>query len=229
LIRRSKSNLDFIRKFIQASRVKFSDKESGELFCRIVLGETEQIDFVLSSLLNYIQASRPLIKRDTVHTLIEEALKKNQLQLEEKKAKLSKRFEKDLPETIIPDEQLRYVLNSVLQHAVMSMPSGGNIGLATRFFVLQRGADEKREPFEKYGRYIEILISFTSHGRPKVVIPPPQKGASSDLILRLVAEIVRRNRGMMKIETHEKKGETIIFLAFPAERRKMVYYQSAAT
>ena len=56
-------------------------------------------------------------------------------------------------------------------------------------------------------------------------IPAHQKERILDLALRLVDEIVQRNRGMMKFEEDEKKGKTTISLRFPVERRKMVYYQ----
>ncbi|MGZ3533719.1 MAG: hypothetical protein ACXU9K_00675 [Thermodesulfobacteriota bacterium] len=38
-----------------------------------------------------------------MHRLIEEVLRKYQVQLNEKGVRLSKKYEKDLPETIVPD------------------------------------------------------------------------------------------------------------------------------
>lgn len=219
MIHRSRSTLGSIRKIAQISRGKFSDKESGELFHRIVLRDIEKIDFVLGGLLNYIKATTPIRKKNTVHTLIEEVLEKNKVLLEEKKTRLSKKFQKDLPETIISDEQLRYLLNSVLQHAVASMPPNGNIEFLTRSFVLRKEADQDQGFFEKYGRYIEILVSFTQALQK-------EEEWNLNLMLRLVKEIVLRNRGVMKFETDEKKAETIISLGFPVERRKVVYYRA---
>lgn len=47
------------------------------------------------------------------------------------------------------------------------------------------------------------------------------------LTLRLIDEIVKRNRGTMTFEVDEKKAKTTISLRFPVERRKVVYYQPA--
>jgi hypothetical protein len=56
-------------------------------------------------------------------------------------------------------------------------------------------------------------------------MPAHQKEKILDLALRLVDEIVQRNRGMMKFEEDEKRAKATISLRFPVERRKMVYYQ----
>jgi len=194
--------------------------------------DIETADLLMNGLLNYIKTSTPIRKTDTVHTLIERVLKKYRAQLDEKRIKTIKKFEKNLPETIIPDEQLRYVLDSILQYAVFSTPPDRSIAFLTKFFVLRRGGGGVRSFLEKEEGYVEILVAFTSDrkpvGRPGTVlegIPSPQKDEALDLILRLVKEMVLRNRGMMKIKADEKKVKTIIALGFPVERRKVVFYE----
>ena len=229
LIQRIKNTFSSIKSFTQISRSKFSDREFGEYFYRAVTGDIEKMDMVLNGLVNYVKLNTPIRKTDTVHHFIEEVLGKHQAKLEEKGIKLFKKFEKDLPETIVPDEQLRYILSSVLQYAIDLMPSHGNMGLSTRSFFLEKEVDETPAIFKKDGQYIEISIVFvgyrkqTEQGRGT---PAPQKEEPLDLILRFVKEVVHRNRGMMRIETDEKRTKTFIFLRFPVERRKVVYYQS---
>ena len=46
-----------------------------------------------------------------------------------------------------------------------------------------------------------------------------------DFGLRLVDEIVRQNREMMKFEVDEITPKTVISLKFPVDRRKVVHYQ----
>ena len=224
--------LGSIRDFTGLSREKFWDREFGESFCRLIAKDIETADLLMNGLLNYIKTSTPIRKTDTVHTLIEQALMKYRARLDDKNIKTITKFEKNLPETIIPDEQLRYVLDSILQYAVFSTPPDRNIAFLTKFFVLQRGGGGVRSFLEKEGGYVEILVAFTSDrkpvGRPGTVlegIPSPQKDEALDLILRLVKEMVLRNRGMMKIKADEKKAKTIIALGFPVERRKVVFYE----
>jgi len=138
LIHHTKSTLDSIKKYTQLSRGKFSDKEFGEFFYRMITKEIEKNDLLMNSYLNFIKVTTPLIKRGTVNTLIEEVLEKNQVQLEELRGKIFRNFEKDLPETIVPDGQLRFILDSILQYGMTSIRSVGDIQFLTKSSVLQK-------------------------------------------------------------------------------------------
>ncbi len=227
LIQRIKNTLDSVKNYTQISRGKFSDKEFGEYFYRAVTEDIEKIDMVLNGLMNYIKLNSPIRKTDTVHRLIEEELKKYQSKLEAKGIKLFKKFEKDLPETIVPDEQLRYILNSILQYAVANISPNLSMAFYTRSFTLEREG-EGPDLLKKDGRYIEISLGFMGYRRPaeQETGRTLQKEEPLELILRFVKEVVQRNRGVMKIDADEKKGKTFISLRFPVERRKVVYYQS---
>ena len=224
-----KNTLGSIRNYLQLSRGKFSDKEFGEYFYRAVSEDIEKIDMAVNGLINYIKLNTPIRKTDTVHHLIEEVLRKNQGKLEEKGIKLFKKFEKDLPETIVPDEQLKYVLNSVLQYALGSISPNLNMGFYTRSLVLEKEGDQGLALLQKDGRYIEISLVFMGYKKPgekKVGGQALQKEEPLDLILRFVKEVVQRNRGIIRINVDEEKARTFISLRFPVERRKVVYYQS---
>ncbi len=227
LIQRIKNTLGSIRNYTQISRDKFSDKEFGEYFYRAVTEDIEKIDMVLNGLMKYIKLNSPIRKTDTVHRLIEEELRKYQTKLEGKGIKLFKKLEKDLPETIVPDEQLRYILSSIFQYAVANISPNLSMALYTRSFTLEReqgGPDLPR----KDSRYIEISLGFMGYKKPDQGTGRTlQKEEPLELILRFVKEVVQRNRGVMKIDADERKGKTFISLRFPVERRKVVYYQSA--
>ena len=229
LIDTLKNTLGTVKNYTQISRGKFNDREFGEYYYRAVTEDIEKMDMVLNSLLNYIKVQKPIRKKNTVHSIIEEVLKKYQAKLDEKGIRLFKKFEQDLPETIVPDEQLKYILSSVLQYAMASTPPHWNIGLSTRSFTLEKGASEIQDLFKKDGRYIEIAVVFPGYKKPNepgLRTAIPQKEEASDLILRFVKGMVLRNRGIMKIGADEKKTKTFISLRFPVERRKVVYYQS---
>jgi len=184
---------------------------------------------VLNGLINYIKLNTSIPKTDTVHHLIEEMLKKHQSKLEERGVKLFKKFEKDLPETIVPDEQLRYILSSIFQYALANISPNLSMGLSTRSFAFEKEMGEDPSLFKKDGRYIEISVVFMGYKKPAeqgVGTQMLQKEEPLDLILRFVKEVVKRNRGIMRIEADEKKTKTFIALRFPVERRKVVYYQS---
>ncbi len=228
LIERVKNTLGSIRNYTQLSRDKFSDKDFGEYFYRAVTEDVEKIDMVLNGLVNYIKLNSPIQKTDTVHRVIEEELRKHQSKLEGKGIKLFKKFEKGLPETIVPDEQLRYIFSSVLEYALANVSPNLSMGLYTRSFTLEKEG-EGSDMIKKDGRYIEISLGFMGYKKPTdegAGRRTLQKGEPLYLILRFVKEVVQRNRGTMKIEADEKKSKTFISLRFPVERRKVVYYQS---
>jgi hypothetical protein len=95
----------------------------------------------------------------------------------------------------------------------------------------KQGGDDKSAP-QKEGRHIEILIVFTGYKKPleqlEAVLgfPTIKQEEPIELELRLIKEIIEKNKGMIKFEINEKKPRTLISLKFPIERRKVIYYPS---
>jgi len=152
--------------------------------------------------------------------------------LEDKKIRVFKKFEKDLPETVVHEEQLRYILNSILQYALPSIPPQGSIGFLTKSLSLQKGIGEDENLEEKDGRFVQIMIVFTGFKKPGekfdsiLGVPALQQEEAIELELRLVKEMIQKNRGVMTLDVNEKRPRTLISLKFPMERRKVIYYPS---
>jgi hypothetical protein len=194
----------------------------------MIAQDIHKTDLLVNELLNYIQVTSPIKKTNTVNNLIEEVLKKHRIQLEEKGAKLIKKLEKDLPEIIVPDKQLRFILNSILQYAVTLMPSRETLGFLTQSFVFQEQHPEKTL-FRKDEPYVETTLFFTGFRRPVESFgkgretEAVQEKDSLDLILRLVKEMVHKNRGVMKLQGDKKDAKLFISLEFPVERRTVLH------
>jgi hypothetical protein len=169
-----------------------------------------------------------------VNTLLIEVIKKHVTQFKEKEVNIiKKQFEKDLPETILPDEQLRYILNSVIEYVLVSIPLYGSIGFLTRSFDIEALTTEEKGQLQKDGKYVEILIVSTSGEKPgeQVEIVPelpafPQPEEASELILKLAKEIIKKNKGMMRQKVYEDKKMAFISVILPIERRNVVRYPS---
>ena len=227
MIDQFKETLKNLRNQTRFFQEKVRDQEFGAQLNRTIMGDIKKIELLQDSLISYIKINNPITKTNTVNTLFEEELKKYQVELEEKKIKLFKTLEKKLPETAVPDDQLRYILNSVFQYVIALMPPGVSFGLFTKTLTLQRETGDDEALARKEGKYVEILMVFTGYKKQTVGIPAHQKEGILNLTLRLVDEIVQRNRGLMKFEEDEKKEKTTISLRFPVERRKVVFYQPA--
>lgn len=233
LSRSIKDSLEKIKSFVHLSREKFSDQEYGEFFYRTISNDIAKTDALLNCFANYLKINSPLPRANTVHIILEEVLKKYENLLEDKKIKIfKKQYAENLPETSLHDEQLRFIINSILQYAIPSIPPQGSIGFLTRSLEAQEVEDGGKSPLQKDGKYIEILTGFNGYKNGSdqleaVLVNPasPQK-ERDDFILRLVEEIIKVNRGMMKITVDKEKPITLISLIFPIERRRMVEYQS---
>ncbi len=207
---------------------KYDDPEIRKLSHTQVREEIKKIDSVLNSLLNFINVSTPIANPNTLYVILEEILKADEKQFQEKGIKIQKKYEKDLPDTYIQPEQVRFILHAVLQYAILSSSPRQTIGFLMKLSANGTGA-EKTLPEDK-GRYIEVIIGFDGNGKTAdqseslSETPGDQSIGLPDVILRLAKDILERNHGMM-IETHREKSKTLIALRFPIERRKVVYYR----
>ncbi len=231
LIHSIKNTLISIKNISLLSIDKFNDGEFRKYAQKTVTEDIKKIDSVLNSLLNYIHINTPIIKSNTISLILEEVLEANEKQIKSKTLKVFKKCEKDLPETFIHDEQVRFILNSILQYAILSTPLNGSIGLLIKSFDFQTGVSPQKPSPERNGGYIEMAIGFTNEKES----PEPSKEASVKssiqkeeplkLILQLVKEILQKNHGNMTYEFDPKKMRTLITLRFPIERRKVIYYE----
>lgn len=231
LVQRIKNTLTSIKNFTFLSIDKFNDPEFRKYSLNHVNEDIKKIDSVLNTLLNYISINTPIIKSNTLPLILEGVLETNERQIEDKRIKIFKRLEKDLPETSLHDEQVRFILHSVLQYAILSSPLNGTIGFLVKSFDFQKEAAENKVPFENSGGYIEVAVGFVGGKKPGgeevsgLEISAAQKEKPIDLILQLVKEIIQRNSGAMTFQVDQKKARTLISLKFPVERRKVIYYE----
>lgn len=220
LIQRVGHSLESIKSMTQIAQGKFINRTFGDHFQRVINEEIGKVDLAVNCVLNYLRVNETTQKTNTVHTLIEEAIIKHKPLMEGKKVRVFKKFEEGLPETVTPDEHLRYMIDSALKYAMELIPLDGGIGFVTRSLTMG-----------EYGKYIEISAVFDGYRKkresPETVLKHPGfvKREELDLELRLVEEMVKRNRGKLELGIDTQKGRTSISLKLPVERRKIVYYQ----
>jgi signal transduction histidine kinase len=227
-----KNQLWAVKNLTSPSGDRCEDPEFRKSSQQAVTEKIKQIDSVLNSLLNYININTPVIKTNTLRLILEEVLEANGKQLQEKNIRVIKKSEKDLPETYIHDEQVRFILNSILQYAIHSAPLNGSIGFLFRTSNLPKGeGNHKKTLTENPEGYVEVIIIFTCNQKATGSSEPTspsiqaQREEVIELILQLVEEILEKNDGMMKWEVDEKRSRSLISLRFPIERRKVIYYE----
>ena len=190
----------------------------------------DQIVSIVNMLSSYINVTSPIAKKNTIHCILEEILESNEKKLHARQIELNKTLDEELPETLFQDEQLRFILNLVLQYAILSTPPSGRIEIVTQF-VNHQGEQDLSSHDPLASKYSEVLISSLSPNDSLNESPGTSEGprierdGTSHFILRLVREMTRRNQGMIDFQIDEMKSRTRIFLRFPVERRRVVYYR----
>jgi len=190
----------------------------------------DQIVSIVNMLSSYINVTSPIAKKNTIHCILEEILESNEKKLHARQIELNKTLNEELPETLFQDEQLRFILNLVLQYTILSTPSGGRIEIVTQLVDNEKEQDLSSIDSLR-NKYSEILISSShpnhssneSPGAPEV--PRIERDGTSHFILRLVREMTRRNQGMIDFQRDQMKSRTRISLKFPVERRRVFYYR----
>jgi len=223
LVLLTKSRLDAIKTSTQVLQARVEDKRFADFLLRTIDSDVEKTDSFIRGLMNYVKVSSPVRKTNTVQTLLEEVLRNHQAALQRKQTRVFKKLERDLPETTVPDQHLRYILDSLLHYVVAVTPPCETVGILTR----SSGPGQEKAakiPFKE--SCIEIVLLFTGH-RPswqRSGIPAMPKDEPTDLPLLLIKETVVRNRGRIKFETNEAGARTTVTLTFPVERRSVFYY-----
>jgi nitrogen-specific signal transduction histidine kinase len=218
-----KTNLNVLKMVSELSRGKFKDVEFENNFIKAVNEYIHGTNSGLDCFFDYLKIRSPVRRKNIVHAVLEEILDGNEEKFKERKIQVvKKQFEMDLPETSIREDHLRYILNWVVQYAISSVSSNGNIGLFTRPFDFQEVKDDSQSFLKKDRKYIEVIIFFTTHEK---VDGPSGTGLGeqalirenqNDFILPLVEEIISMNGGIIRVKADHKRHWTQILLILPA-------------
>ena len=123
-----KKHLRSARDFVGLSRGKFNDGIFERYFNRVMAEDLEKIDLAL----NGIRIQTPIRKSGTLERLLNQTVEALKGRVEERGVKVFRRFEESLPETIVPEEALRYVLDVVLRYAGAFVSTNGGVGISSK-------------------------------------------------------------------------------------------------
>jgi len=226
-----KKTLSSINNINLLSIDKYEDLEFRKYARKSITSDIKNIDSMLNALLNYININTPILKKHTIHFVIDDILDASNKQIQEKNIKIAKKFEEDLPETYIHDEQVKFILNSIVQYLLLTIPSDGTIGFLTRSRILQKPIGEEKVVTLKERQYVEILIIATVQRelfeelKDASEILDVKKEQSTNLILRLIKELIQKHQGLIEFEVDENKTRTLMSVRFPVERRQVILYE----
>ncbi len=225
MIHSTKSMLCDIRDISRSAHEKPVNKDSEEFFTQI-RSMTDQIDLLLDGFLNYVRSTTAVAKKDTVNTLLEKTLEKHQHNLEAKNIRVFKKLEKDLPETVVPDEHMGFILDSVVQYANAIVPFGGDIFFSTRSSYVTpmptfATAVSMREDYSR--RSVRISVEYKGPDEQLRVVEmksrPGYGETALNLLLRMVSFLAGEHQGTMEHKSDDRRAEGHIVLKFLSDRR----------
>jgi hypothetical protein len=231
LANRIKKTVGEIRDLAESSRGKFNDATFGQEFHRRMTEYIDNSEADLNCFLDYLRIKSPVRQTNMIHVILEEALEKHKKKLMDKRIRIfKKQFEKGLPEASVHIEELRFILNWVLEYAIISAAPNQSIGFLTRSLEAQEANEAIKSPQQRGAKCVEIVIasghyedSSKQAGVPSRIRTAHKEGERS-WILPLVDEIVQKNRGSLTLSEGRLK---MVSLILPIERRKVVYYERA--
>lgn len=195
-----------------------------------IMKDYRKIDLVLRMLLSYIRMSQPMVKKETIHEILEELLTGSERDFQARSIVVTKQYHDQIPETTMHEEELRFILGSVLQYAILTTPVNGEITVITQPIHLHKSPEEEKIVSRK-GRYSEVSIRC-SHldeqvggaGKGPEALSPSQEGGVHSVLL-VIRELMQKSQGSFELEIDKKELRKQITLRFPAERRQAVYYK----
>ena len=233
LINYMKGSLAAMKSFAILSRDAFKDAELGGHYYNIISEDIERTMSVLDCYCSYLRFNNPARKKGTIQTLMEGTLNVHEKQLKDKNITIiNKQFEKDLPEAMMPDAQLRYVLDTIIQYSLLSLPHYSSLGFLTRLYDHSGGNGQEQGGLQKDRQYIEILVVSSHREKSKgfsAGVGAGNNGAGTELMLELVEEVIGKNQGGMKLKSYDQKEMSFISLILPVDRRKVLQFPSPNT
>ena len=195
-----------------------------------IMKDYRKVDLVLRMLLSYIRMSQPMVKKETIHEILEELLTGSERDFQARSIVITKKYHDQLPETTMHEEELRFILGSVLQYAILATPVNGEITVVTQPIHLHKSPEEEKIVSLR-GRYSEVSIRCSHHNEqmggggkvPEALSSSQEEGVHS--VLLVIQELMQKSQGSFELETDRKELRKQITLRFPAERRQAVYYK----
>ncbi len=220
LLSHTKVHLAAMKAFASFARDKFQDAELGKRYQKALLEHIAKTMYLLNSYTDYLYLSNPPRKTNTIHTLIEEAFTQHNAGLKGREIVIvNKQLERDLPETTVPEVQLRFIFESLMKYITQSIPSHGSLGLLTRLIDTHEWDENAYSQLKRDGKCIEILFVFSHQAKESDRSPFTRMGEGMELVLFLAKEVIQKNKGEMKIRPSGNHEMTFISLMLPVERR----------
>ncbi|MDO9533980.1 MAG: ATP-binding protein [Bacillota bacterium] len=210
-----KNPLVSIKTFAELLPDKYDDYEFRYTFSKIVKGEIERINKLITELLNLSRAHVPCFEEVDTGVIMDEILLLLYPQLGSQKIRLMKTFEKNMPAVRADRDQIKQALLNICLNGIQAMPGGGEL----RVEIASLHSPQKNS-HDSARRMVKIGIQDTGMG-----ISPKQKEKIFDPFFTTKAEgvgiglsishrIIADHGGTVQFRSDE--NGTVFEIALPA-------------
>ena len=124
--------LGIIRSSAELLKKKMAAIDPSNTVPSIIVEETERLNNIITDFINYAKPKSPNLTPSRIEEIIEKNLTFLDTQLSEKKHRVSRDFEKNLPEVMADSAMLYQAFLNILINCMQAMPEGGKIRVALR-------------------------------------------------------------------------------------------------
>jgi signal transduction histidine kinase len=170
-------------------------------FMKKVEGETERIETIIKSLLDFSKPKESNLKKTDINAVIQNTLKLVQNMLNVSNIETVLRLEKRASAVFVDEPQIQQVLVNLIVNAIQAMPSRGELSIETRNSVR--------------GDSVEIVVRDTGKGIPPEFLPHifdpffSTKGVEgTGLGLSVSYGIIKNHKGNIRVESKIGVGTT---------------------
>jgi PAS domain S-box-containing protein len=191
--------------FARSVLSSLSDQDRNKQKVRIIVEETERLDDILRSILEFSRPSVPKFAQVDLNGLVMQTVHFMDAEIDNQLVQIQYQLDPTLPPAWADASQIRQVLLNILRNAVQEMPGGGElrlhsefVGMAVRLAVSDSGPGIPADRLEK------IFDAFFT-----------TKPTGSGLGLSICAQIVRNHNGRLEAISVPGKGATFV-MTLPA-------------
>ena len=189
------------------------ERDKNRRKVEIILEETDRLEHMLSSLLEFTRPAVPRFTALDLNALVMQTIHFMGTEIDPGLFRVNYQLDPNLPRVWADSQQIRQVLLNIIRNALQEMPNGGSLTATT----------------SENGNEVQIAIKDTGPG-----IPPENmdkifeaffstKPAGSGLGLAICAQILRNHNG--RIEAHSRVGDGATFMAIlPAAQKPLDSY-----
>ncbi len=188
----------------------------------MIIDNIKRADNIIRSLSDFVRVTELNFRLQDIKPVIIRSLNLIKPRVKLENIKIVKRFNRNFPKVFIDDAKLEQVFVNLFLNAVQAMPNGGTIfirGYTQKLEKLQNRVGRRESDYFQPGEKAVIIeiedtgIGISKENLQKLYTPffttkGPREGAG--LGLSVTRNIIDMHRGMIEVQSEEKKGTKFI-------------------